>query len=179
VGGIGAQDRWKPPGDWPNRPTTGPRSYSSVVDDRDDEEAVEFAAHRARVRVDEWYRAVEMQHDRALGPTVGAPGVDVSEEVYREEWYRRQRDVVFYVFALDLFWQAVSIVRKRVLDGEAALAPASPPSRTLSPLGELYGMRSRTSTNATLARGGVRLQTTRLGWSYFWGELCFRRLQSF
>jgi hypothetical protein len=44
--------------------------------------------------------------------------------VYREEWYRRQRDVVYCVLALDLFWQAVSIVQKRVPDGEAALAPA-------------------------------------------------------
>jgi hypothetical protein len=51
------------------------------------------AAHRARIRIEQWYRAVEMQHERTLGPTIGTPGVDVTEEVYREEWYRRQRDI--------------------------------------------------------------------------------------
>jgi hypothetical protein len=89
-----------------------------------DEESVQLAAHRARVRVDEWFRAIEMQHRRALGPTLGTPGVDVTEEVYREEWHRRQRDVVFYVFALDLFWQAVTIAQKTVPGAETALGPA-------------------------------------------------------
>lgn len=77
------------------------------------------AKHRVRVRSKQWIESVRMQHRRAIGPFIS----DATNPAYREEWYRRPRDVEFYVFSLHLFVKSVELAQLKVPGGKA-LKPA-------------------------------------------------------
>jgi len=70
----------------------------------------------AFIRTNQWMHAVEMQANRIIGPTIDPNIVGMIK--YRLDWNQRQRDLDFFLIALNRLRIAVVSLNKKIKDRE-------------------------------------------------------------
>lgn len=122
--------------------------------------------HVAFIRTNQWLQAIELQTNRVIGPTLD-PRI-VGESNYRNHWNQKQRDIDYFILALNRFQRGIRTVNKLINCKEIECAleifdKSVPDLKNLRDIGEHFD-------EYDWGKGKIEKELTNESPTYSWGS---------